>query len=68
MMMLITFQCNSSNAVEFLKWYNSQHILSKLFNFQTIRLIENGSCPILEVEQFGTDLRDKETLQLFRQI
>lgn len=67
-MMLITFQSNTSNAIEFLKWYNSITLQSKLFGFQKQKIIENGTYPIFEVEQFGSDIKDKYVYITVRQI
>jgi hypothetical protein len=67
-MMAICLRCNTVNPLEFLKWYNSQTTQAKLYNFEEMRLVENGAVSVLEVEQYGLDLKDKTRYLLMRQI
>lgn len=67
-MLLMTFQSNTSNPVEFLQWYNSTMVQSRLFNFQSQKIIENGTYPVFEIEQFSSDIKEKYSYITVRQI
>jgi hypothetical protein len=67
-MMAISLRCNTSHPLEFLKWYNLQSTQAKLFNFEEMRLVENGAAGVFEVEQYGMDLKEKSSYLLVRQI
>ena len=67
-MKLITFFCNTSNPLQFLHWYNSVEVRARLYDFNNIKMVENGIYPTFVVEQYSGLLPNKNRYQMVRQI